>query len=108
MKRLVLAVCTVLMAVVFCAAAEGEKYGRTEISVRQNTGYEGTLNADGNGAFFVTTGSRRGELILHENGRFSYTPERDFSGKDYFGYRIRDSKGEVSEENTVIIRVNKG
>ena len=107
MKRLVLAVCAALMAVIFCAAAEGEKYESTEISVQQNTKYEGILSAEGNGTFILTTSSRRGELRLNENGRFFYTPKKNFTGKDYFGYRVKDGIGNVSEEKTVIIRVQR-
>ena len=96
-----------MMSFVFCAAAESEKYESTEILVRSNTKYEGELASDGNDIFFPTTEPRRGALFLEENGRFSYIPDRNFKGRDYFGYRIRDGKGEVSEEKTVIIRVQR-
>ncbi len=107
MKRLVLAVCAVLMVFVLCAAAESEQYGSTEIYVPRNTKYEGTLNPDGNGIFICTTSPRRGELLLNENGRFTYTPKKDFSGKDYFGYRVKDGSGDLSEEKTVIIKISR-
>ena len=105
MKRFFLTICALLAAFVFCAAAENENYGAMEISVRCNTEYEGTLESGENETFIIATEPRRGELILRENGWFSYTPNRDFSGKDYFGYRTRDAEGNISQEKTVIIKV---
>ena len=105
MKRFFLMICALLAAFVFSAAAESENCGAAEISVRCNTEYEGILEAEGNETFFAATNPRRGELILRENGRFSYTPDRDFSGKDYFGYRTKDAAGNTSQEKTVIIKV---
>ena len=105
MKRFFLTICALLAAFVFCAAAENENYGAMEISVRCNTEYEGTLEAGENEIFFAATDPRRGELILRENGRFSYTPDRNFSGKDYFGYRTKDTAGNISQEKTIIIKV---
>ena len=105
MKRFFLTVCALGAAFVFCAAAASENYGAMEISVRCNTEYEGVLQAEENEIFFAATDPRRGELLLRENGRFSYTPNRDFSGKDYFGYRTKDTAGNISQEKTVIIKV---
>ena len=107
MKRLFLTLCALLTAFSLSAAAESEKYESTEITVRCDTEYEGVLREAGKGSFLAATNPRRGELVLNENGRFSYTPKKNFSGKDYFGYRVRDEKGNISQEKTVIIRVIK-
>ena len=107
MKRILLIVCALLMAFVFSAAAENVKFENTEIIVRCDTEYKGELLPEGDGVFLLSTKPRRGELHLNVNGSFSYTPRPGFSGRDYFGYRVKDSKGEVSEEKTVIVRVIK-
>ena len=105
MKKFVLIICVLFMISVFCAAASDDGFESTKISARRNTQYTGKLNAEENTVFIPTTLPRRGELALDENGCFSYTPDRNFTGKDYFGYRIKDSGGNVSQERTVIIRV---
>ena len=107
MKRFLLVVCALLMAFVFsAAAAESEKYESTEFHVRYNTKYEGKLKSEENGIFFAETNPRRGELLLHENGLFSYTPNQNFKGKDYFGYRVKDAEGNISQEKTAILKIS--
>lgn len=57
--------------------------------------------------FQLTTDPVKGTVELCEDGRFVYTPADGKRGKDYFGYRASDSQGNVSEEATVIIRIEK-
>ena len=105
MKKFFLIICVIFIFSVFCAAASGDGFESTKISARRNTQYKGKLYTEENTVLIPTTLPRRGELDLDGSGCFSYTPDRDFTGKDYFGYRIKDSAGNVSQERTVIIRV---
>ena len=107
MKRFFIVICAFMISIAFCAAAESEKYESMEILVRSNTKYEGELASEKNGTFFAATNPRRGELFLDENGRFSYTPDKNFKGRDYFGYRVKDAEGNISQEKTVIIKVER-
>ena len=40
-------------------------------------------------------------------GKINYRPKRDYVGKDYFTYRVKDNKGLVSNEATVSVTINK-
>lgn len=57
--------------------------------------------------FDVTTPPSKGTLELSKDGHFVYTPAEGKRGKDYFGYKAADSKGNLSQEATVIIRLLK-
>jgi len=57
--------------------------------------------------FDVTTPPTKGTLELSKDGHFVYTPAEGKRGKDYFGYKAADSKGNLSQEATVIIRLMK-
>lgn len=57
--------------------------------------------------FVLTTKPVKGELELKEDGSFVYTPEEGKKGRDYFGYKVSDSEGNISQEATVIIRIQK-
>lgn len=57
--------------------------------------------------FEITTAPSKGELEVSDDGSFVYTPLEGKKGKDYFGYRAIDSDGNVSQEATVIIRIEK-
>ncbi|MGG0741653.1 Ig-like domain-containing protein, partial [Niallia taxi] len=45
-----------------------------------------------------------GKLELNKDGTFTYTPDKDYSGKDSFTYKATDGKLE-SAEQTVEIEV---
>ncbi len=60
---------------------------------------------DGEVSFTVTTAPSKGTLELQEDGSFVYTPFERSRGRDYFGYRATDAKGQQSREATVIIRL---
>ena len=44
---------------------------------------------------------------LEPDGNFTYTPGTDKKGRDYFGYKVADSEGNLSQEATVIIKIEK-
>ena len=49
----------------------------------------------------------KGDIELMDNGVIVYTPRTGKKGKDYFGYRAKDAAGNVSQEATAIIRIEK-
>ena len=82
-----------------------------ELSVYRNEAVEGMLAAtdesDDTLRFTITTEPVKGQLLLREDGSFVYTPDKDRRGRDYFGYKAIDSEGNLSQEATVIIRIEK-
>ena len=82
-----------------------------EIVTKINTGVTGRLSAsddDGGELFFyVTTEPVKGRLTLESGGEYRYCPDSGRRGRDYFGYRVKDADGNVSQEATVIIRLEK-
>ncbi|MCX8128593.1 MAG: Ig-like domain-containing protein [Clostridia bacterium] len=48
-----------------------------------------------------------GTLALNTDGSFIYTPQKGFTGSDYFTYRVWDTHESSSEAATVTISVNK-
>lgn len=57
--------------------------------------------------FEITTAPVKGTIDLDEDGHFVYTPAEGKRGKDYFGYKARDAAGNLSQEATVIIKIQK-
>ena len=82
-----------------------------ELSTPMNTPYEGKLSASDEDSeellFAITTQPVKGDIALNEDGRFVYTPRENKKGRDYFGYKAIDPEGNVSQEATVIIRIQK-
>ena len=58
-------------------------------------------------SFEISTEPVKGSIELGEDGSFVYTPRENKRGRDYFGYRATDSESNVSQEATVIIRIEK-
>lgn len=58
-------------------------------------------------SFKITRGPVKGEIQLEQDGSFIYTPAEGKKGRDYFGYKVTDSQGNISQEATVIIRIEK-
>jgi len=50
---------------------------------------------------------KRGEITLHEDGSFTYTPKKNKVGVDSFTYTAADPAGNVSREATVTIQILK-
>lgn len=56
----------------------------------------------------LVSGPANGNLILNQNGSFSYTPNGDFFGSDGFTYRIDDGENlsNIATVNLTIVSVN--
>ena len=82
-----------------------------ELTTHRNTPLTGKLIAhdadDDIVAFEITTDPVKGDIVLKEEGIILYTPRRDKKGRDYFGYRAVDAEGNVSQEATAIIKIEK-
>ena len=82
-----------------------------EITAHRNTPIEGKLTAhdadDDIVAFEITTFPVKGDMILTDKDIIMYTPRNDKKGRDYFGYRAIDAEGNISQEATGIIRIEK-
>ena len=82
-----------------------------ELRTYRNVSVGGRLSAfdaeDDVVSFTITTDPVKGSIELEENGCFVYTPKENKRGRDYFGYKAIDSAGNLSQEATVIIRIEK-
>jgi hypothetical protein len=114
-KGLALLLVLVLAVTVMTASAVNENAApvaeNLEITTYRGISVGGRLRAvDPDGdllTFDVTTPPTKGTLELSKDGHFVYTPADGKKGKDYFGYKAADSKGNLSQEATVIIRLLK-
>ncbi len=77
----------------------------------KNLANAGTLKArDPEGealTYTVTRQPRRGEVVIREDGSFTYTPKKNKVGTDSFTYTATDPAGNVSREATVTITILK-
>lgn len=83
----------------------------SEFETYRNIANTGTLQATDpeNKAltYTITKQPRRGSVSIAEDGSFTYTPEKNKVGKDFFVYTVTDSEGLTSEPATVSIRIRK-
>lgn len=118
MKRTAFSVATLSLLLLFgfglssCAeAGSAPTADNLELTTRRNVPVEGRLTArDPDGdivSFEITTDPVKGDIALKDDGVIVYTPRRDKKGRDYFGYRAKDAEGNVSQEATAIIRIEK-
>ena len=119
MKRTAIFVAALNMLLLFgfmfapCAGALGSapECDNLELSTRRNTPVEAKLSArdpdEDIVCFELTTCPVKGDIELMDNGVIVYTPHIGKKGKDYFGYRAKDAAGNVSQEATAIIRIEK-
>ena len=117
MKRvsISLAAFVLMLLFSFTLAAEASAEGSVpiaeniEFSTKRNAPTAGRLTArDADNdvkRFELTTKPRKGELLLKEDGSFLYTPRPNRKGRDYFGFRVIDDAGNVSQEATGLIRI---
>lgn len=57
--------------------------------------------------YTVTRQPRRGQVTIHEDGTFTYTPKKNKVGVDSFTFTAADPAGNVSREATVTITILK-
>lgn len=119
MKRVFISAFLVAMAVLMCsglaypalAAGSAPVAENLELRTYRNVSVSGQLNAfdpeDDVVKYEISTQPVKGHIELATDGSFVYTPNQDKKGKDYFGYRATDSEGNVSQEATVIIKIDK-
>lgn len=56
-------------------------------------------------SFSVTRQPRRGEVVISQDGSFTYTPKNNKVGVDSFAYTASDPGGNISREATVTITI---
>lgn len=61
----------------------------------------------GNLTYTLTRHPRRGEVTIHDDGTYTYTPKKNKTGTDSFTYTATDESGKVSREATVTVTVLK-
>ena len=57
--------------------------------------------------YTVTRQPRRGDVVVRDDGTFTYTPKKNKVGVDSFTYTATDPAGKVSKEATVTIEILK-
>lgn len=57
--------------------------------------------------YTLTRHPRRGQVTIHEDGTYTYTPKKNKVGTDSFTYTATDESGKVSREATVTVTVLK-
>ena len=81
------------------------------IETYKNIPNEGTLKVtDPEGqplTYTLVRAPRRGEVVLGEDGSFTYTPKKNKVGVDSFTYTAADPAGNVSREATVTVQIIK-
>ncbi len=74
----------------------------SQVTVAEDGVLGGTLTAtdpDGDAMTFDTvsvSGPNHGGVVLHSDGRYTYTPQADFNGTDTFTWRVTDAAGGTS------------
>ena len=57
--------------------------------------------------YTVTRQPRRGDVVVRDDGTFTYTPRKNKVGVDSFTYTATDPAGKVSKEATVTVNIRK-
>ena len=83
----------------------------TTLTLQEDTTKRATLTAfdidrDDTLTFSIVTQPQHATLTLETNGSFSYTPNPNFNGSDYFTYRVNDGKDDSLEQNVTITVTN--
>lgn len=77
----------------------------------RNIPNSGSLSASDpeNGPLFfeLVDQPKRGSVTIEESGAFTYTPDENKVGNDYFTFRVRDNAGNYSEAAKVTITIKK-
>ena len=73
-----------------------------------NTGKLKVYDPEGEDLVFtLTRAPKRGDVVLQEDGSFTYTPKKNKVGTDSFTYPATDPAGNVSRQATVTIQILK-
>ena len=73
-----------------------------------NTGRLKVHDPEGSGlTYTLIRASKRGDVTIHADGSFTYTPKKNKVGTDSFTYTATDESGNISREATVIVRILK-
>lgn len=119
MKRNVISFLAFALALAACAGLCGAAYAddaapvaeNLELTTYQNVSVGGSLSAydpDGGALeYTITTSPVKGDITLEPDGSFVYTPRENKKGRDYFGYKAMDADGVLSQEATVIIKIER-
>lgn len=74
----------------------------------ENTGTLSASDPEGSAlTYTVVAKPKRGEVTIHDDGTFTYTPKKNKVGKDSFTYSVTDADGAVSNEAVVEIQILK-
>lgn len=77
----------------------------------KNLSIDGTLDcADPEGGpliYLLLTAPKRGQVVFHRDGTFTYTPDREKVGTDSFTYAVEDGSGNRSAEARVSITIRR-
>lgn len=83
----------------------------SSLETYKNLPNTGTLNVrDPEGealVYTVTRAPKRGDVVIHDDGTFTYTPKKNKVGTDSFTYTATDPAGNVSRQATVTIEILK-
>ena len=119
MRRIIISAAAFLLMLLLClnlaapALAEGTApiAENLELKTYRHISVGGRLSAydpdGGEVSFQITTPPTKGDVQLEEDGSFVYSPYYNKKGRDYFGYRARDAAGNISQEATAIIHIEK-
>ncbi len=119
MRRIIISAAAFLLMLFMClslaapALAEGAApiAENLELKTYRHISVGGRLSAydpdGGELSFIITTPPVKGDIQLEEDGSFVYSPYYNKKGRDYFGYKAQDADGNLSQEATVLIRIEK-
>ena len=119
MKRIFLSLFSLTMALLLVVALAYPAYAEGSAPVAENLElrtYRGVavgarLRAfdpeDDVTGYEICTQPVKGRIELEPDGSFVYEPKEGKKGRDYFGYRAKDSQGNLSQEATVTIKIEK-
>ena len=73
-----------------------------------NTGRLRAYDPEGSAlTYTLIRAPKRGEVALHSDGSYTYTPKKNKVGTDSFTYTVTDKAGNISREATVIVEILK-
>ncbi len=119
LRRMIISAAACLLMLLLClnlvtpAMAEGTApiAENLELKTYRHISVGGRLSAydpdGGEVRFQITTPPTKGDVQLEEDGSFVYSPYYNKKGRDYFGYKAQDAEGNLSQEATVLIRIEK-